>query len=458
MTVLPVIFEDESLCGFRPLAWSQPVCELRCGILNLRERLRHVTGLEPVLLLRSFLNDLAAAHGHRTGLESPRRHLAEGGRLLLVSGRVGAGWDLLREAWRLVPGQDFAWRDDGGWLVLAAGGQAAQDLLTSWEKWQRAAHESGCWWDPAKSAPVWDPAALGRSMQTLEHGNIVGSFRRIWDLIPATAAALQADLEQFARALPARRSWGIVPENEASAAWADAVDLEDWTEEPQPGVQVKGPGPILLGPGCQFAPGVTIDASSGPVVFGRDVRIMPHCYLEGPLYIGSGSVVKAGCTIYGETSLGAVSKVSGEIGESTFLDLSNKQHEGFIGHAYIGSWCNLGAMTTCSDLKNTYGSIRVDLGDGLQDSGQRFIGVLMGEHCKTAIGTLFNTATSAGFACNIFGSGFPAKYLPCFTWGDGSSSVTMDTDRALATARTVMARRGCRLTSGHEAIFRHLAG
>ena len=168
--------------------------------------------------------------------------------------------------------------------------------------------------------------------------------------------------------------------------------------------------------------------------------------------------IARGATIYGETSLGAVNKVAGEIGESTFLDFSNKQHEGFVGHAYLGSWCNLGALTTNSDLKNTYGTIRVDLGGGAEDSGLRFVGLMMGEHCKTAIGTLFNTGTTVGFASNVFGSGFPDKCLPCYTWGDGRQSSRMDGERALAIAATVMQRRGCRLTPGHEAVFRGLDG
>ena len=136
----------------------------------------------------------------------------------------------------------------------------------------------------------------------------------------------------------------------------------------------------------------------------------------------------------------------------------NKQHEGFIGHAYLASWCNLGAMTTCSDLKNTYGTIRVDQGDGPRDSGRRFVGLMMGEHGKTAIGTLFNTGTTAGFASNVFGAGFPAKCLPCFTWGDGRDDGRQDPARARAVAVTVMARRDCRTTTGHDAVFSYLSG
>jgi UDP-N-acetylglucosamine diphosphorylase/glucosamine-1-phosphate N-acetyltransferase len=451
VSVLPVIFEDESLAGFRPLAWSVPVGELRCGVLNLRERVEHVTGQRPVLLLRRHLEDLAGAHGHAVDPARLRTHVAGGGRLLLVSGRLGAGWDTLAEAWRTAQYADLAWRDDCGWLALAAGGDAALELVGSWEAWRRSARDSGCWRRPDVAPPPW------RIEPPAEVGGLTGAFRRIWDLVPATGAALRGDLERLAGRLPARRIWGAVPLDPA-ADWTAAVDLRTWDAAPLPGVQVRGGERFLLGPECDLAPGVAVDAGKGPVVLGRNVRVLPHCYLEGPLFIGSGSLVKAGAAIYGETSLGAAVKVAGEVGESTVLDLANKQHDGFLGHAYVGSWCNLGAGTTCSDLKNNYGTIRVDLGGGAEDSGQRFVGLLMGEHCKTAIGTLFNTGTTVGFASNVFGAGFPAKFLPCYTWGDGAAAERQDPERALATARTALARRGCELTTGHAVLFRHLGG
>lgn len=450
MSVLPVIFEDESLLGFRPLAASLPVCELRCGLLNLRERLEHLTGRRPVLLLREYLHALAAAHDHRLGLDIPRRHLAEGGRLLLISGRVGSGWDLLNEAMRSAQSLDFAWRDDCGWLVLAAAGEPALNLLAAWEDWQRRAEDAGCWRADGPPPPPWQITPPAPASE------ITGAWRRIWDLVPATAAAIAADLAHLGDRLPSRRVWGAIPAVPEAADWTAAVALHAWDEAPVPGVQVKGSQSFLVGDGCEIAPGVAVDAGSGPVVLGRGVQVMPHCFLQGPLFVGSGSLIKAGASIYGETSLGARCKMAGEIAESTFLDLANKQHEGFIGHAYVGGWCNLGALSTCSDLKNTYGTIRVDLGDGQQDSGQRFLGLLMGEHCKTAIGTLFNTATCVGFGSNVFATGFPAKFLPLFTWGDGSAAVRQDPERALATAHTVMDRRGCRLTAGHEVLFRYL--
>jgi UDP-N-acetylglucosamine diphosphorylase/glucosamine-1-phosphate N-acetyltransferase len=236
------------------------------------------------------------------------------------------------------------------------------------------------------------------------------------------------------------------------------VDLGPPGDQVTAGVVIHKPEQVWLGDGCDLASGVVVDARRGPVVLGRDVTVLPHAYLEGPLYVGSGSLVKAGACLYGESSFGAVNKLSGEIGESTFLDLVNKQHEGFIGHAYVGSWSNLGALTTCSDLKNTYGEVRVDLGHGAEDSGRQFVGLLMGEHGKTAIGTLFNTGTTVGFSSNVFGTGFPRKCLPCFTWGDGTGSERQDVDRAMAVAATVMGRRGCTMTDAHATVFRTLAG
>jgi UDP-N-acetylglucosamine diphosphorylase/glucosamine-1-phosphate N-acetyltransferase len=444
VTTVPVIFEDHTLTGFRPLAWSVPVCELRCGLLNLRERLAHVSGHEPVLLVRSLLAELASSGGYRVGGEAA----APPQRIVLLSGRLGARWDLLAELWRTVAaGEDLAWRDDEGWLALTVPAAGVPDVLRSWQRWEAAAAAAGCWHRPDLPVPAWNPPGAG------EGRPVAGAWRRLWEIVPATASAIAEDLAHLDGRLPARRIWGAVATAD-DPSWARPVSLQPWTGAD---VSRRGEQPLLAGPGCDLAPGVAVDTSAGPVVLGSGVRVLPHSYLEGPLFVGSESLIKAGTTIYGETSLGAVNKVAGEIGESTFLDFSNKQHEGFVGHAYLGSWCNLGALTTNSDLKNTYGTIRVDLGGGAEDSGLRFVGLMMGEHCKTAIGTLFNTGTTVGFASNVFGSGFPDKCLPCFTWGDGRQSTRMDGARALAIAATVMQRRGCRLTPGHESIFRGLA-
>jgi UDP-N-acetylglucosamine diphosphorylase/glucosamine-1-phosphate N-acetyltransferase len=455
MRYRPVLFEDHTAAGFRPLSWSVPVGELRCGVLNPRERVEMACGQAPVLLLRQYLDGLAADLGHRTGVQDLQRELARGGGtgLLMLSPRIGADWRFLEEVVQraAADAEGFALGDAEGVLAAAVPATDAAAWLTHWQQWSDQAEAGGGWRDPAAAIPRWDPPG-----EVAPAGD-VQAWRRMWDLVPATARALAADFRRLDGRLPGRVIWGAIPIDPAAAPWLAAAPLADAASRGVAHQVVGGdPGQCWLGPDCRLAPDTAIDTSAGPVILGAGVTVLPHAYLEGPLYIGSGSLVKAGAAIYGETSLGAVNKVAGEVGESTFLDLVNKQHEGFIGHAYLGSWCNLGALTTNSDLKNTYGTIRVDLGSGEQDTGLHFVGLMMAEHGKSAIGTMFNTGTVVGFASNVFGSGFPARSLPSWTWGDGSGDGRHDPIRAMATARTVMSRRGCALTAGHERIFAYL--
>lgn len=453
MRWLPVMFEDHTVAGFRPVAWTVPTSELRCGILNPRERAAHVFGAEPVLLLRDFLAPHGRELGHRVGpeaVEAARAGVSSAG-MIWLSPRLGADWAAFESIQRRLDDGDaeLLLADDEGLLAATVRWESAETWFESWRTWNDQAGPSGCWRDAAVEVPRWQAPGLEHATQGAEN-----AWRRIWDLVPATAAAIGDDLAHLGEWLPARRIWGAVPVEPEHARWLSPVALQTAAQRGLADRVVAGHADrVWLGPQTWLAPNVAIDASSGPVILSAGVRVMPHVFLEGPLYIGTGSVVKAGATIYGETSLGVVNKVAGEIGESTFLDFVNKQHDGFIGHAYLASWCNLGAMTTNSDLKNTYGTIRVDLGSGAEDTGLRFIGLLMGEHGKTAIGTLFNTGTTVGFGSNVFGSGFPAKSLPCFTWGDGRGGERHDPPRALATAATVLARRGCRATDGITAIF-----
>ena len=149
-------------------------------------------------------------------------------------------------------------------------------------------------------------------------------------------------------------------------------------------------------------------------------------------------------------------KVGGEVEDSIILPYTNKQHSGFIGHAYLGSWVNLGADTNCSDLKNNYGSVKVYVNGEVVNSGTQFLGVIIGDHSKTAINTMFNTGTIVGFSSNIFGAGFPAKYIPSFSWGGSDAVTTYDLERSIETARRVMLRRDQNLHESEERLFRKI--
>lgn len=204
-------------------------------------------------------------------------------------------------------------------------------------------------------------------------------------------------------------------------------------------------------------PSVVLDASGGPIVIDHDVVIEPFVVINGPVAIGRGTIVRSFATLRGPVVIGPVCKVGGEIECSVIHGYSNKQHEGFLGHSYIGEWCNLGAGTTTSDLKNTYGSIRVTIDGDSVDTGRMFIGTLMGDHTKTAIGTTLSTGTVIGACCNIAVSGFPATSLPSFTWCTDSGAEVYQIDKAINVARTVMQRRGMTFTPAHEAQFRQIA-
>ncbi|HZW37909.1 MAG TPA: hypothetical protein VFF33_01275 [Ignavibacteriaceae bacterium] len=138
----------------------------------------------------------------------------------------------------------------------------------------------------------------------------------------------------------------------------------------------------------------------------------------------------------------------------SILPYTNKQHAGFIGHAYLGSWVNIGADTNCSDLKNNYGHVKIYVSGEIVDSGTQFLGVMIGDHTKTAINTMFNTGTVVGFSCNIFGAGFPAKYLPSFSWGGSDAVTTYDIERSIETGKRAMLRRNKKMLETEERLFR----
>lgn len=213
----------------------------------------------------------------------------------------------------------------------------------------------------------------------------------------------------------------------------------------------------VYGPADQFliAEGVTvraasIDTSNGPVLLGPGVTLEPGCHLAGPVLIHEGSTVKVGASIRGATVIGPHCKVGGELSNVHFQGWANKAHDGFLGNSVIGRWCNLGAGTTSSNLKNTYGEVRQwsETEGELRPTGLQFCGLLMGDHSKCGIGTVFNTGTVVGPACVLYDVGFPPKHLLPFSWYDARQGhmVVQDVDRMLSAADTVMARRQKKMT------------
>ncbi len=193
---------------------------------------------------------------------------------------------------------------------------------------------------------------------------------------------------------------------------------------------------------------VTLNASTGPIYIGKDAQIMEGSLIRGPFALGEASIVKMGAKIYGPTTIGPGSKVGGEINNSVLFANSNKGHEGFLGNSVLGEWCNLGADTNTSNLKNNYAEVRLWNYDSesFARTGLQFLGLMMGDHSKCGINTMFNTGTVVGVNANIFGSGFPRNFIPSFSWGGNGGFTTYTTAKAIEVAKVVMSRRNIEFT------------
>jgi len=398
-----VIYEEAGGRALYPLALLRPVFELRCGALLLREKLERrrpswTVALAPRLSLDAVVRESMPGRG----VES----LGDGTTLLL-SASVIVDETLLSS----VDGIE----DD---CLLVADGLAVGAVVSSGgEDVARRLVEAG-----------GNPRALGLAGATEVECRVA---RRAWDLVEATRREIERDIEL----LGVRGSRGGTVRE---------------------GALLVEPGRIAMGEGSDVAPGVVLDASGGDILIGRDVRVMSNAYLQGPLCVGDGSLVRAAARIYAGTSIGPVCKVGGELSASVIHSYSNKQHDGFLGHSYVGSWVNLGAATDTSDLRNDYGPVRVSLGDETVDTGLTSVGSMIGDHTKTAIGTKLNTGSIVGAFCNVFPGAFPPKHIPSFSWGTPGGFVLYDIERALDTARTVMERRGVALTGAMEDAVRSL--
>ncbi|HCQ30473.1 MAG TPA: glucose-1-phosphate thymidylyltransferase, partial [Flavobacteriales bacterium] len=200
------------------------------------------------------------------------------------------------------------------------------------------------------------------------------------------------------------------------------------------------------------------NTTSGPIYIGKDAEIMEGSIIRGPFAMNEHAVLKLGAKIYGPTTLGPYCKVGGEVNNVVFQGYSNKGHDGFLGNSVIGEWCNLGADTNSSNLKNNYSEVKVwDYEkESLTLSGLQFCGLIMGDHSKCGINTMFNTGTTVGVSANIFGGDFPPKFIPSFTWGGAKGFTEFRFEKALEVAQAVMKRRDIELSNNEKAILQHI--
>ena len=271
-----------------------------------------------------------------------------------------------------------------------------------------------------------------KSLAQLQYDGLVYSLKNVWDIFSQNDRAIRED---FAIITNGRKS-APIPE----------------------GVTIMGSENLFIEEGANIYAGCILNAATGPIYIAKDTEILEGTMMRGPIAVCEHAVVKMGAKLYGATTIGPGCKVGGEINNAVFFANSNKAHDGYLGNAVIGEWCNLGADTNCSNLKNNYDEIKIwdEAAKKSVKTGLTFCGLLMGDHSKCGINTMFNTGTVVGVSCNIFGGGFPEKFVPSFSWGGAEGVTTYDFNRAMETANRMMGRRGKQLSADETEMYRYI--
>lgn len=372
-------YDDSRARQFEPFALTRPLSEMRAGTSLIRRRWEHATSLPS----SGFISSPHLAQfeeGNAPPALAPKSEVPAGS--ILVNTRCIIPLDLKLD------------RFD---LLMCEGTACAVRL--------------------ARSLPASQFADgsidLGSIQTSLGGKKIKGRWiNEVWDFIGTLTDQLVEDI-------PRR---------------AEPLELKTPRD-----VTVVGKEKVFVEDGAEIGPNVVLDASTGSILIRRGAVVAPFTHLIGPIAIGRDSQVLGDRV--GTSSIGDHCKVRGEFSNSIVLGHSNKGHAGFVGHSYLGRWVNLGATTTTSNLKNTYGPVQLWTPTGVRSTGQQFLGTLFGDHAKTGIGTMLSTGTVIGAGANVFGSKMPPKVVPPFAWGEGEPYDTYDVARFLTVAERVMARR-----------------
>lgn len=398
------IFEDIEFSNLEPLIFNRPVYDLLCGTSTLKEKiLRSYGNVNYSLHTRPYLK--ALVEQQNPGI--PVNQISED-YCLFINGRIVAPKNLA-EILPLIETEDKVFVNEETVVAAYLSGERLRKRKSYLNDLFSISDFEGV---PVKIIDI-------------------KCAKYIWDLMNINGKQIIEESEYFI--------------NDSRSNYVTILP---------PSVHIVNDENIFVGKNTVVKPGVVLDASHGPIIIEEDVEIYPNAVIEGPCFIGKGSKIKSCATIYENVSIGSVCKIGGEVEQSVFMPYSNKQHSGFIGHAYIGSWVNLGADTNNSDLKNNYSPVKATISGKEIETGLQFLGLMMGDHSKSAINTMFNTGTVVGFSCNIFGSGFPDKYIPSFSWGGAEKITTYDLQKSMETAKVVMARRKIDFTKADEEVFK----
>ena len=388
-----IIFDDIPK-AFYPICQSRPVSDIRCGILKLRQRISNLfDDDEAVLWIEPRLQELWQSRLPDWPINRP----AYKGKLLINS-RIKPQPEIIQAIKALQPGESIF---EGDYLIAHRAAKAMHLPLESFI------------------------TKLNRDQQ--QEGWL---FSNLSEIIHASEDLIRQDFEQY------------------------FYDKDNFFET-EPGVTILAPYSIWIGDEVTLKPGVVLDASAGPIVIDEGATIMHNAVIVGPAYIGKLSVIKIAAKIYPGSSIGPVCKVGGEVEGSIFHAYSNKQHDGFLGHSYVGEWVNIGADTNNSDLKNTYGSVfsYSYLTGKKEDTHTKFMGCIIGDHSKLVINCSINTGTVIGVGSNLWGSALIDGFIPDFSWGNASLLVPHRLESFFKTAALVKQRRDEQFSPEEAALY-----
>jgi len=395
------LFEDRKVVNFYPLTLTRPIYELRCGVMSLQEKIHTRFSQSLFFHCRDYLTRTLAQRVGKDRVNQWEKMVRSD--LLLINGRVLLSGDEIP----LEGEEEVGIQDED--IVYA---RLRKKTMASFSKGSLRDIE----------------AFLTEVMRKIRLRQVEAKLVEFpWDLVDSNREMIRKDFE-----IKNRR--GIEGKVDSNA-------------------HLINPGLIYIEKGATVEAGVVMDAAQGPIYIEEGVRIRPPTIVDGPSYIGRGTTID-GAKIRGGCSIGPVCRIAGEIEESIIHGFTNKHHEGFIGHSYIGEWVNLGALTTTSDLKNTYGTVKVCIDGKEIDTGKIKVGSFMGDHTKTGIGTLLDTGCVMGVAVNLFGGGRTPRFIPSFSWGGGSEFKENRLDKVLEVARIVMERRGIQQTPSERDLLK----
>jgi UDP-N-acetylglucosamine diphosphorylase/glucosamine-1-phosphate N-acetyltransferase len=426
MPALPpiLLFEDSHVDRLHPLTYSRAAFEFRAGGMTLLERvLRN--------LPRAFRS--APGGGENTTLTGVlvRAGLADVLRQRLPSVTVNPSLSL-REGVLLL---------NARWLMFAKEADAFRfpdldtaGLVQGTVVWARLSAETA---REVDLSLLHEPAAFDRILPRLQRVSVAPAptmINRPWDLLDVQRTAIEEDFATL----------GKGPEG----GGGNAIVM--------PGAHLLARENVHLGKGVKIWPGAVLDAQAGPILLGEGTEIRANAVLTGPLSVGPRCLVKVGADLHDACTLGPNSRVGGEISNTLFLGNCNKQHHGFVGNSIIGEWANLGAGTTTSNLKNTYGTVKMPLQGTDEATGRMFLGSVIADHAKLGIGTYLSTGTVVGFASHVVVPR-PPRFVPSFAWVTEKGLERADFEKLESIAATVMKRRGQEFTQADHELWVRIA-